>query len=395
MTYHQFAHPRIGAQVFDSRTARQKDAIEEPRGHSGQRRVGVNRDAAATSNMNVVGQRGDGDISARAAQQIDRRNGLNLLEAFRQDCENGGHEISSTRMNPDAHGKFSARHLVIVGCGYVGRAVAQLALSRGIHVTALTRNPQTAALLHADGIKVVIADLASATWHERMPAAPDYVVNCVSAGGGDLGSYRRSYEAGMTSLLTWARRDGGVDTLVYTSSTSVYPQSGGAIVGETAAISAVTDRSSVLISTEQLLENSAGAVRRWFILRAAGIYGPDRHHLLDQVRSGTVAGAGDARLNLVHRDDLVAAIWRCLEAPAERANDIFNVVDDAPAPKREVVSWLAGRAGLPLPVFSGVPTRGRSLSLDRVITNAKLKATLGWTPSYPTFREGYAPMLTP
>ncbi len=51
---------------------------------------------------------------------------------------------------PDfAHGNISRKRLVIFGCGYIGGEVARQALGRGMQVTALTRNPETAAKIDA------------------------------------------------------------------------------------------------------------------------------------------------------------------------------------------------------------------------------------------------------
>jgi nucleoside-diphosphate-sugar epimerase len=78
-------------------------------------------------------------------------------------------------------------------------------------------------------------------------------------------------------------------------------------------------------------------------------------------------------------------------------DEIFNVVDDTPTPKAEVVQWLAVRAGQPAPRFSGGPASARRGFLsppDRLISNAKLKAALGWRPQFPSFREGYAAILS-
>ncbi len=64
-------------------------------------------------------------------------------------------------MSPVAPEIFNGKHLVIFGAGYVGGAVAREAVRRGLQVTALTRNSDKAKALVADGIEVVIAELAS------------------------------------------------------------------------------------------------------------------------------------------------------------------------------------------------------------------------------------------
>jgi nucleoside-diphosphate-sugar epimerase len=107
-----------------------------------------------------------------------------------------------------------------------------------------------------------------------------------------------------------------------------------------------------------------------------------------------VTGTGEHRLNLAHRDDIAAAIWSCFVAPTSIANEIFNVADDSPARKGDVVEWLAHRLGIASPRFTGAPlARRRVLTPDRIISNEKLRRTLGWRPRFPTFREGYETML--
>jgi nucleoside-diphosphate-sugar epimerase len=286
---------------------------------------------------------------------------------------------------------FSGKRLVIFGCGYVGAATALDALARGARVTALTRNAAKADALRAQGIETIVADLASDRWHGQISGEPDFALNSVSSGGGGLAGYQHSYVEGAASIDAWAQRHGRIGTYVYTSSTSVYPQGAGAVLDESAPThpAHAGERAQLLLATEDRVRASPCA--RWFILRLAGIYGPGRHHVIDQVRGGEVAGSGDHRLNVIHRDDIVSAIGACLAAPATVANEIFNVADDGPAHKAEIVAWLAVHLGVPSPRFTGEPASGRrALTPDRVISNAKLRATLGWVPRYPTFREGYA-----
>ncbi|MDQ5979325.1 MAG: hypothetical protein QG602_2299, partial [Verrucomicrobiota bacterium] len=112
---------------------------------------------------------------------------------------------------------------MIFGCGYIGTAVARVALAAGATVEALTRNPEKAAALRAAGLSsVVVAELGSTEWHAQIAPAPDFVVNCVSSGGPD--QYWQSYVVGMQSIVSWAAKAGPIGTMVYTSSTSVYPQ---------------------------------------------------------------------------------------------------------------------------------------------------------------------------
>ncbi len=296
-------------------------------------------------------------------------------------------------MNAVAHGNFGGKRLVVLGCGYVGAAVAREALARGLRVTALTRNEAKAVQLRAGGIETVVADLAGAAWHERVAGGADYVLNCVSSGGGGIAGYERSYLEGMASVLAWLRSRGAAGRVVYTSSTSVYPQGGGGVLDETAEVDRAGERAGVLVATEEKLLAANEAAAERVVLRLAGIYGPGRHHLLDQVRAGEVAGRGDFHLNVIYRGDICAAIWAAFGAP--NAGGIFNVADDGAATKSEIVAWLAARIGVAMPRFTGEPAGGRrAVTPDRIIGNGKLKTALGWRACCPTFREGYEKILS-
>lgn len=291
---------------------------------------------------------------------------------------------------------LEGKRLVIFGCGYIGGEVAGQAIVRGLRVTALTRNAEKSEQLEAAGVTTVVADLASTDWHGAITGGADYVLNAVSSGGGGISGYRNSYVDGMKSVLAWAAANPPLGTLVYTSSTSVYPQDGGALVDETCSTEGVGELPQVLLEAESYLREMDSSsketkpFKRCFILRLAGIYGPGRHHLVDQVRSGVVAGRGEHHLNLAHRDDIVSAIWSAFEAPIDVPGGLFNVADDGAAPKIEITSWLAQQMGLAAPTFTGAPATGRrAVTPDRIIVNARIKSVLGWQPRYPTFREGY------
>lgn len=287
------------------------------------------------------------------------------------------------------------KQLLILGCGYVGSAVAAWGRREGWTVTALTRNPATAEALRGEGVATVVADLAEDEWHERVPEAPELTVNCVSSGGGGLEAYVRSYQLGMASVVRWREARGRAGTFVYTSSTSVYAQGGGQSVDEGMPAEGGTDRAKVLRAAEELALGDRAAWERCRVLRLAGIYGPGRTHLLEQVRSGQIAGRGEHHLNLVHRDDIVGAVAACSTGRGP-ACAIYNVVDDAPTRRSEVAAWLADRLGAPQPRFTGEPHPGRRMvTPDRRISNARLREELGWRPRFPTFREGYASLLSP
>lgn len=295
----------------------------------------------------------------------------------------------------------SGKTVVVLGAGYVGGAWAEACAHGGAQVWALTRNAERAMALAAHGIHPVVADLASTDWHSQIPDRPDWVLNAVASGGGGEDGYRHAYLKGMQSVLDWAAQ-ARPDTIIYTSSTSVYAQTGDVWVDETAPVEPALPTGRILLEAEQcLINDAAGRAARWFILRLAGIYGPGRHYLLDALAQGQTVfpGSGDYRLNLIHRDDILGALNTLFQAPPSLANRIFNAADDAPSPKAAITEWLAQRLGLPAPVFDpATPSTRPSRRLagdppNRRISNQALKAATPWRPRYPDYRAGYEAML--
>ena len=299
--------------------------------------------------------------------------------------------------------------LAIFGAGYVGGALARRVLADGWRVVALTRNPATAAALRELGCAVIEGELASEAWWTapELEGGVTRVAVTVAGGGRGPEGYRRSYVEGLGAVLAWARRrvasGASVGHLVYTGSTTVYPQDGGVRVTEADPTGGDGEMTRALLEAEAL----AGEWPvRATILRLAGIYGPTRTHLVEQVRSGEVAGRAEAHLNLVHRDDIVSAmeaVWFRGERGGTGGLDgavrvgraeVFNLADQGQATKGEVAAWLAARLGVPEPVFTGRPAGGRrAVTPDRVIDASRARTELGWRPKFPDFRAGYADLL--
>jgi nucleoside-diphosphate-sugar epimerase len=270
------------------------------------------------------------------------------------------------------------RRTLIIGCGYVGRPLAQALLAGGDAVTGWVRSEESATELAAHGLtRVIVGSVADKPcWQQA--GTFDAVIHCASSGGGGAAAYREVYLEGarqMNRHQPQARR-------ILVSSTSVYGQTGGEWVDESSPTDPAAETSRVLVETEREAL-AAGAI----IVRAAGIYGPRRAALFEKFRRGdaVMEGAGSRWINQIHQLDLVAAIAHLLDAGTP--GEIYNVTDDEPVMLRDFYAWCSETLKMPLPPNGPInPNRKRGTTNKRV-SNRKLRAT-GWAPRFSTFREG-------
>lgn len=270
--------------------------------------------------------------------------------------------------------------VLIAGCGYVGTAAARIFDSHGWEMTAWARSPRS-----APGLTVHPVDLTSSADVSRNKFQPDVVVHCASSGGGDRDSYRQIYRDGVLNLahaFPAAR-------LIFTSSTSVYGQGGGEWVTEESAAQPRAETGLILREAEEIVLAHGGVA-----LRLAGIYGPGRSHLLRIVRENRPIGSDNQRwVNQIHRDDVAEAIF-WLAREKKPSAQIYNVADDHPALRMEILRWLSTELGLPLNEDPGGSVSRRRGDSNKRVSNSCLRS-LGWRPRFPDFRQAFTRSILP
>ncbi|WP_066412269.1 NAD-dependent epimerase/dehydratase family protein [Halorubrum aethiopicum] len=286
--------------------------------------------------------------------------------------------------------------VVVVGCGYVGLELARGLADRGHDVTGVRRSDAGIEAIEAiaGGVEAVRAD---ATDPESLAALPDAdaVVFAASSGGRGAEAAREVYVDGLRNVVEeYGDRTRAPDRLVYTSSTGVYGDHGGAWVDESTPIEPTTEKTRVLAEAERVaLEDAGAAGIEGTVARFAGLYGPDRYRLDRYLEGPVTAGY----LNMVHRDDAAGAIRFLLEGDAARGEPVV-VVDDEPVEKHAFADWLADECGVPRPEKRSKEARiaagdlsaaaERRIRTSKRCSNDRLRE-LGYEFVYPTFREGY------
>eukprot|EP00913_Durusdinium_trenchii_P028411 g26639.t1 len=253
---------------------------------------------------------------------------------------------------------------LIVGCGYLGRRVADLWLAAGDRVTATTRSPARADEWRAGGIEPIVADV---TRPETLQELEEYdtVLYAVGYDRGGEPTKAEVYIEGLDNVLT--ALGGKCGRFVYISSTSVYGQNEGEQVDEDSECTPTTEGGRICLDAEAVVwrhfrEGANSASKKppaANVLRCAGLYGPGRLlRRVEQLQSAEpIGGNPEAYLNLIHIDDAAAAVSACENYGEPDAT--YLVCDGESLTRREYYETLAELAGAASPLL---PTMRRLIA---------------------------------
>lgn len=265
-----------------------------------------------------------------------------------------------------------ARRLLIAGCGDLGNRLAARLAEWRVH--GLRRNVSRL----PDGIVPLRADLSRSATLDAAAGDWDAIVYTATPGERTPDGYRLAYVNGLKTLLTRAR----TERLIMVSSTAVFGQDQGEQVDETSPAEPRHFNGEILLEAERIAAEAGGIV-----LRFSGIYGPGREYLLRSVRNGPVECRRDPPVwtNRIHSEDCAAALAHLLEL--EQPESLYLASDARPAPRWDVLDWLARELGVPGPV--GAPDdagQGKRVDASRLSKS-------GFELQYPDYRAGYGEML--
>lgn len=270
--------------------------------------------------------------------------------------------------------------VLIIGCGFLGEAAAELFSAQGKRVLGLVRGAESAAALAGRSFEAAMCDVTDpASVEELAPRLRNVplAVYAASSGYGGAESYAAIYRDGFRRVIeSW-----NPGRVIFTGSTSVYAQTDGSWVTEESATLPDRETGRILLEAERIALAAGGCVAR-----LSGIYGPGRSYLLRRFLSGeaVLEEGGHRWMNQIHRDDGAAALVR-LGDPAVPAG-LYNVTDDTPCTQREIYGWMADFLGKLLPPEGPADPDRKRGSTSKRIANAKMRST-GWAPSFPSYRD--------
>ncbi len=300
------------------------------------------------------------------------------------------------------------RVFVAGATGVIGRRLLPALTTAGHEPIAMTRSPDKAAALSAQGVEAVVCDAYDADGLARTVAnaRADQIVHALTdlpeeinmrRFERDVQSTGRLRKEGTRNLLA-AARAAGVRRIVAESIAFIYAPEGGWVKDEDAPLATATLPSAAepIADLERQVREAGGIV-----LRYGQLYGPGTGFAKDGTwaanlrrRRLPIVGAGSGMFSFLHVDDAASATVAALgrDGPAT-----YNVVDDDPAPVHEWVPVYARAVQAPAPwrapAWVGRLAAGRivveMMNELRGASNARIKRELGWEPSYASWREGF------
>ncbi|AFZ07207.1 NAD-dependent epimerase/dehydratase [Oscillatoria nigro-viridis PCC 7112] len=263
---------------------------------------------------------------------------------------------------------------IIIGCGYVGSAVAQHWRNLGHVITATTTTQERIGELQKVANQVIVLKRCDEETLQTLLQNQDAIFLSVAPKANkqvDAEMYEETYLHTANNLVLALKHFPNIKQLIYTSSCSVYGNSNGAWVSELSPVAPANRHSEILHETEQVLLSASTQDLRVCIFRLGTMYAPDREfkQRLSKLAGTTRPGTGNHFTNWIHLDDIVSASELAL---ARQLQGVYNLVNDVPITARELFKQLCDRYELPEVEWDGSDTTERPK--NRRISNQKLKA---------------------
>lgn len=276
----------------------------------------------------------------------------------------------------------------IVGCGWLGKALAQQLLAKNISVLATSSQLENVDKLNQQGIKALQLVLPT----KEIDLAQHDVFkqsNLVIAITPQFKQGRTDYADKVISLIH-AAQQGLVERIILLSSTAIYDGLTG-LVDENSKLDLETEKVKILNAAEQAVLNfskqeAEQKTQQGIVLRLAGLVGPERHPGKFILANKTLNNS-TAPVNLIHQQDTVGLIELLLKAPFSQdklcsdnnTQVIYNGVSDTHVSKQQYYQAAAKALGLNPPRFSKESVK----KTTRIVCGKKAKQVLGYNFIYP------------
>lgn len=264
----------------------------------------------------------------------------------------------------------------ILGCGWLGLPLGEFLVKNGHTVKGSTTSESKIALLSAVNIEPFLLKFtpkiesasplsvsSQTTKNITQFLDSEILIICIPPRAGKLGE---DYHVQQIQSLIEYLPSSSIKSIIYTSSTSVYPDLNREISEEDSVI-----ESHALIKVENLLKNLPQNVT---ILRCGGLMGGER--IPAKYFQGKTINTGKIPVNYVHQDDVIQIISMILAKGFW--NETFNVVSPEHPIREEIYLKNCEDLGFTKPIFE----EAVALILFKIISPQKLISQTGYVFKY-------------
>ncbi len=259
----------------------------------------------------------------------------------------------------------------ILGCGWLGLPLAESLIKDGHEVKGSTRDPEKLGQIREQGINPFLLELSPELICENSHEFFDseiLILNIPPARRDDI----VEFHPGQVQSIIGAVNRSPVKKVVFTSSTSVYPELNREVT-EDETEEPNKNSGKALKIVENMLLNEGGFETT--VLRLAGLIGYDRNPR-NFLKKRRVIHKINTPVNLVHRDDCVGVIKEVIKRGIW--GEIFNVCCDKHPKRIDFYKNEAEKANLDIESPEDMESADYKL-----VSNKKLKNTVGYRFKYP------------
>ena len=261
------------------------------------------------------------------------------------------------------------KQISILGCGWLGLPLLRHLIADGYSVSGSSRDPATLAAITGAGGRAFRVDLPGEVPPGFVPDPFGILIVALPPRGRALGAAATDhYLAALASLPRLRSRS--APGILFLSTTGVYGDATGRVTEATPPAPATASARAVAAAERWLADLPA----HYAVLRLAGLVGPHRHPGRFFGGRGRPVSDGDAPVNLVHQDDVIAAVRLLLERGFTRGT-VLNVCAATHPPKGEFYTAAARRLGLDVAGTVGGGAAGKRIASDGL-------RQMGWQPTY-------------
>lgn len=261
--------------------------------------------------------------------------------------------------------------IAIIGCGYVGKALAKhWTSSKNYTITVTTRSQEKAKELShiADNVHI----LAEINEENLFAVLQNQDIVVITIAADNAGAYEKTYLNTAKVLAKVLSKPHSVKLVIYTSSTSVYGEHGGAWVDEMTTPVPHNSQTQILLETETTLLSLKSPSTKVSLFRLGEIYGPNREisERLRRLNGKALPGTGENYTNLIHVDHIVRIIDQAVQLQLQ---GIFNLCEDLHLPRMTFYQRICQKENLPQPAWDNkISPHGG----NKKVSNAKIKQAL-------------------